>query len=100
MLRIVTEDGIPPESKFREVIWQRLQQLYGELGVSRIGCWVLSYDPELSFSIVRCHHNQVRELRAALATIKYVGHAPILLHVVGISGTIRKTKTLLTALEK
>ncbi len=95
MVRIITEDNSPPEGKFREAIWQQLQQIYGELGVSRIGFWVMSYHPEHHFSIIRCQHNQVRELRAALATIKQIGHTPLLLQVVGISGTIRKAKTLL-----
>ncbi len=100
MLRIITEDPLPPEGKFREAIWQQLQQLYGELGVSRVGFWVMSYNPELFFSIVRCQHNQVRELRAALATITSINHTPILLQVVGMSGTIRKAKTLLPRQEK
>lgn len=100
MIRIITEDSPPPEDKFREAIWHQLQQLYGELGVSRIGFWVMSYHPELLFSIIRCQHNQVRELRAALATITRIGRIPLLLHVQGISGTIRKAKTLLPKLEK
>ncbi|MFX1474298.1 MAG: Rpp14/Pop5 family protein [Promethearchaeota archaeon] len=95
VIRIITEDGPPPEGKFRDAIWHQLQQLYGELGVSRVGFWVMSYHPELRFSIVRCQHNQVRELRAALATITSIGRTPLLLYVQGISGTMRKAKTLL-----
>ena len=88
-----------PEEAFREGLWQQLQQLYGELGVSRTGFWVMIYDSAAHASIIRCQHDQVRELRAALATVTGIRGVPLLLHVVGLSGTINKAKQLIPGLE-
>jgi ribonuclease P/MRP protein subunit POP5 len=89
-VQIHTSHKLPPESNFRNAIWQQLQTLYGELGVSRIGFWLTSYHPKEQSAIIRCQHTQVRPLRAALATITEINSKPLVFHVVGISGTIRK----------
>ncbi len=98
-VRVHTSQKLPSESNFRNAIWQQLQELYGELGVSQIGFWLTSYHPEEKSAIIRCQHTQVRPLRAALATIMQINSIPLLLHVVGISGTIRKAVTHLPELE-
>jgi len=98
-VRLVTEDSPPSDDAFREALWRRLNELYGELGVSRIGFWLVVYDPSLRAAIIRCRHDQVRMVRAALATITHIGESRLILHVVGISGTIRKAKTLIPGME-
>ena len=89
-VQLHTSHNLPPESNFRNAIWQQLQALYGELGVSRIGFWLTSYHPNERSAIIRCQHTQVRPLRAALASITEIDSNPLGFHVVGISGTIRK----------
>jgi len=98
-VRLVTENSPPSDKDFREALWRRLHELYGELGVSRIGFWLVIYNPSLRAAIIRCRHDQVRKVRAALATITHIGKSNLLLHVVGISGTIKKAKTLLSGMK-
>lgn len=98
-VRIHTSKTLPAESDFRNAIWKRLQELYGELGVSSIGFWLTSYVPQKKSAIIRCEHLQVRPLRAALATITEINTKPLLLQVVGISGTIRKILTHLPEID-
>ncbi|MFX1566605.1 MAG: Rpp14/Pop5 family protein [Promethearchaeota archaeon] len=98
-LRVYSSAKLPSETDFRNAIWHQLTQLYGELGVSRIGFWLTSYHPEDSCAIVRCQHTQVRPLRAALATLTQVNSTPVLLHVIGVSGTIRKAVSHLPELD-
>ncbi|MFW9935134.1 MAG: Rpp14/Pop5 family protein [Candidatus Thorarchaeota archaeon] len=98
-IRVHASQEPPSESAFRNAIWQQLQALYGELGVSRIGFWLTSYHPELKYTIIRCEHTQVRPLRAALATILEIDGVPLILQVMGISGTIRKAVSHLPGLE-
>ncbi|MFX1562905.1 MAG: Rpp14/Pop5 family protein [Promethearchaeota archaeon] len=99
VVQLVTEDSMPSEEKFRRVLWTQLQNLYGELGVSKVGFWVVVYHPESKAVVIRCQHDQVRALRATLATITRIGSTSLLLHVVGVSGTIRKAKTLISGLK-
>ncbi len=86
---------LPPESALRSAIWNTLNVLYGELGVSRIGFWLIAYNRQSKSAIIRCQHDQVRPLRAALATLTSINSTPLFFHVVGTSGTIRKALSLL-----
>lgn len=97
-VRILTRDFIPSESEFRTAIWHQLQDLYGELGVSRIGFWLVFYEQDLGLAIIRCQHDQVRPLRAALATVSNIRSTQLLLFIIGVSGTIQKAKTFLPEL--
>ena len=97
-VHVLSEGRLPSEVEYRSAVWQQLQALYGELGVSRIGFWLVIYNGETGESIIRCEHDQVRPLRAALASLTHIGPTMGLLHVKGISGTIRKAKTLLPKL--
>ena len=98
-VQLHSKDELPTESALRNTIWQQLQELYGELGVSRIGFWLIAYHPDSQTAILRCQHDQVTPLRAALATIRTINSIPIVFQVVGISGTIRKAVTLLPDLD-
>ena len=98
-VRLHTKGTLPSESTFRNAFWQQLQELYGELGVSRIGFWLIAYRPESNAAILRCQHDQVQPLRAALAAMTTCDSTPLLFQVVGISGTIRKAVSLLPQLD-
>ena len=98
VVRLHADGRLPSESGFRSAIWHQLQELYGELGVSRIGFWVVAYHPSESTAVLRCQHDQVRLLRAALATLTKIGATSLIIQVVGISGTLRKAVTLLPTL--
>jgi ribonuclease P/MRP protein subunit POP5 len=98
-IRLHTKGKPPSEPNFRNTVWQQLQELYGELGVSRIGFWLIAYHQESHAAILRCQHDQVQPLRAALAAITSCNSTPLLVHVVGISGTIRKVVTLIPELD-
>ena len=98
-VRLHADGSLPSESSFRNAIWHQLQELFGEFGVSRIGFWVVAYHPLESAAVLRCQHDQVRPLRAALATLTTIGTTSLIIQVVGISGTLRKAVTLLPTLE-
>jgi len=98
-IRLLTHQNIPAEPTFRNAIWNQLQRLYGELGMSRIGFWLTAYHPEKQSAIIRCQHTQVRPLRAALATIRQIDSTPLLIHVVGVSGSIKKALAFLPQLD-
>ncbi|MFW9986820.1 MAG: Rpp14/Pop5 family protein [Candidatus Odinarchaeota archaeon] len=98
-VQLYSKGELPTESNFRNTIWQQLQELYGELGVSRIGFWLIAYHLDSQTAILRCQHDQVRPLRAALATIQSSNSTPLIFQVVGISGTIRKAVSLLPDLD-
>jgi RNase P/RNase MRP subunit POP5 len=98
-VRLHADGALPSESSFRNAIWHQLQELYGEFGVSRIGFWVVTYHPSEFSAILRCQHDQVRSLRAALAVVTQIGSTSLIIEIVGLSGTLRKAVTLLPEID-
>ncbi|MBN1454882.1 MAG: hypothetical protein JW945_01320 [Methanomicrobia archaeon] len=74
-------------------IWDSLYALYGDLGASESKLWLIEYHPTedgtRGVGIIRCAHNRVEEVRAALACIHVIDTARIGIRVVKTSGTIK-----------
>ncbi len=74
-------------------IWDSLYALYGDLGASASKLWLIDYQPSddgtRGVGILRCAHDRVEEVRAALACIHAINSASIGIRVVKTSGTIQ-----------
>jgi RNase P/RNase MRP subunit POP5 len=74
-------------------IWDSLYALYGDLGASESKLWLIDYHPSedgtRGVGILRCAHDRVEEVRAALACIHAIDTASIGIRVVKTSGTIK-----------
>ncbi|MGC9444876.1 MAG: Rpp14/Pop5 family protein [Candidatus Methanospirareceae archaeon] len=74
-------------------IWDSLYALYGDLGASESRLWLIDYQPmedgTQGVGILRCAHDRVDEVRAALACIHTVDTASVGIRVVKTSGTIK-----------
>lgn len=81
-----------------EEIRNSIYSLYGDVGASESRIWLIGYEKkkDMGVGILRCAHDKVEEVRAALACIHTVNEARIGIRVIRISGTI-KGATRLTA---
>ncbi|HDS45769.1 MAG TPA: ribonuclease P protein component 2 [Methanomicrobia archaeon] len=74
-------------------IWDSVYALYGELGASESKLWLIEYHPSedgtRGVGILRCAHDRVEEVRAALACIYAIDTASIGIRVIKTSGTIK-----------
>ena len=74
-------------------IWDSLYALYGDLGASESKLWLIEYQPSedgtQGVGILRCAHNHVEEVRAALACIHAIDTARVGIRIVKTSGTIK-----------
>ena len=72
-------------------IWHSLLNLLGELGAAEADLWVARniYDEKRQIGIIRCSHEKVEQVRAALALIERIGDVRIIVKVLGISGSIK-----------
>ena len=77
-----------------DALWQSSLALFGETGASKFSLWVPFnlYDREKKRGIVKCSHTSVEEVRAAIAAIRQIGNEPVILHVLGVTGTILSAK--------
>jgi ribonuclease P/MRP protein subunit POP5 len=75
-------------------IWHSLLNLLGELGAAEADLWIVRdiYDEKRQIGIIRCSHDKVENVRAALALIERIGDTRITVKVLGISGSIKAAR--------
>ena len=108
---IVFEAFCSHEIIFKELtsaIWREIDTLYGEYGTSKAGLWLMSLErgsleklPEsvrdsatiLRYKgILRTNHRNTDLVRTALAFITEINGKSTLIHVLGISGTLKAAR--------
>ncbi|MEM7824044.1 MAG: Rpp14/Pop5 family protein [Candidatus Aenigmatarchaeota archaeon] len=80
--------------EFTEVIntiWFSVIGLLGELGAAETHLRVIkdSWNPEKQIGLLRVSHTTVEPVRAALALASRIGDTPVIIRVLGVSGTIK-----------
>ncbi len=81
-------------SDLTNALWHSILNFLGELGASEAEIWLVKnlYDDKKQAGILRCSHNYVEKIRAALSLIDRIGDIRVVIKVLGVSGTIRATK--------
>lgn len=82
------------EMDVNNAIWNSALNFLGDLGAAKASLFVLKgiYTPENKIGMVRCSHTAVEHVRTALALVTRVGEEPVIIEVLGISGTIKAAK--------
>ena len=82
------------ELEVNGAIYQSVLNLLGELGMAEASVFILRgiYTPDKKIGLIRCSHTAVEHVRAALALASRVGEEPIMIEVLGISGTIKAAR--------
>ena len=91
--QVVSEKKIPFSDLINAMLHSVLNFL-GELGTSQSNIWIIrnTWDEEKSMGLVRCNHTSIEQVRAALALVQRVGDTPVVIKVLGVSGTIRAAR--------
>ncbi len=94
----ISEWGIDKWTLLSE-IRDSIFSLYGDVGASESNIRLIEYanaeDTDGGMGILRCAHDKVEEVRAALACIHSANEARLSIRVIGISGTIKGATRLL-----
>ena len=94
----ISERGIDKWTLLSE-IRDSIFSLYGDVGASESKIRLIEYanaeDRDGGMGILRCAHDKVEEVRAALACIHSADEARLSIRVIGISGTIKGATRLL-----
>ena len=75
-----------------KAVWDTVLRFLGESGASRTSLWLMDWSDEKQNGILKVNHNSVDEVRAALALLKDINKENCIPHVLGVSGTIKKSK--------
>ncbi len=87
----VISDAKVDSSDVTNAIWFGLIGLLGELGTADAQIRIIrdSWNAEKQTGLLRVSHNAVEAVRAALAFASRIGDTPVIIRVLGVSGTIR-----------
>lgn len=80
------EDSIS-KNELSSAIWREALSLFGDVGTSDLGITLLEFDGNQG--LLRCNHEAVEKVRAALASLHNVKGSRAVLRVTGVSGTIK-----------
>ena len=87
-LAIYIEGARPSgQDELEELIYSSLLRLFGEIGASKAFFKIISYDEGGGIAIIRCGHECLGLIRAALTAITDIRGRPTALHVIDVSGT-------------
>lgn len=75
-------------------IWHSVLNFLGELETSKARIKIIKdcYEEKKQMGIIRCSHEHVENVRAAIALIQRIGDSRAIFKVLGVSGSIKVTK--------
>ncbi len=76
-------------------VWSSMLSFLGELGSSHAKVWFIHniYDDRTQRGVIKCSHDSVEHVRAALSLIQIVGETKCIVKIVGVTGTIKSAKS-------
>ncbi len=87
---IISSQKIPFQD-LSNAMWHAILNYMGEVGASDAGAWIMKneWNEEKQTGMIKCSHTAVEKIRSALALLNRVGDVPVIIRVIGISGTIK-----------
>ncbi len=87
-LKVVSDQPVS-ERSVMDTVWNAVLKLFGEYGASQANLSLMRYDPKRKFAVFRCSHVAIEKVRASIASITEINGEPVVIHVLGVSGTLR-----------
>ncbi|HUU77865.1 MAG TPA: RNase P subunit p30 family protein [candidate division Zixibacteria bacterium] len=95
LFEILSEKPIEiTQKQFEEYLWESFTNLFGSVGSSRAGLFIIKFNPEKNYGILRCSHLALNALRASLATINQINDIKVIIHIMKVSGTIKSLESI------
>lgn len=80
------------EEDLKTAVWNAVSRLFGEYGASRAGLVLIEYDETKNYAVWRCENVALELARASLASITEINSKPAMIHVSGVSGTLKSLR--------
>ena len=87
-LKVISDEPVN-ERPVMDAVWNAVLKLFGEYGASQANLRLMEADPQRNSVVVRCFHVALEMVRASIASITEINGKPAVIHVVGVSGTLR-----------
>jgi len=79
---------------FVSAFWSSILNFLGEQGTSEANIWIIKnlYEVKQQRGVIKCRHDYVEYIRTALMLIQIIGETKAVVHVLGVTGTIKSAK--------
>ena len=91
--QVVSENKVSFD-EMKTSIWHSILNFLGEYGSSQASAWIskTAYDDNKQIGLMRCSHEFVEEIRAALSLVERIGDIRVVIKVLGVSGTMKAAR--------
>jgi RNase P/RNase MRP subunit POP5 len=72
-----------------DAVWNAVLRLFGEVGASQAGLFLVRFDAKTRVGVLRCFHTALPMIRAAVASITKIGEVKAAVHVLRVAGTLK-----------
>jgi len=72
-----------------DAIWNAVLRLFGEVGASSAGLYLIRFDENANSAVLRCSHKALPMVKAAIASITQIGNERAVIHVLRVSGSLK-----------
>ncbi len=87
-LRVESDQNVN-ERDLMDAVWSAVLKLFGEYGASQTNLRFIKHELERSYMVIHCSHLALENVRASIASITEIQGKPAVVHVIGVSGTLR-----------
>ncbi len=93
---VIIEEDTPLEviSVFNSIS-RSILSLYGEIEASQSGIWLIEFDAETCYGILRCTSKSLDKVQTAMAIVSSIDNRPTIIRLLKTSGTIRSLRSAL-----
>lgn len=82
-------EGTFDRNTVSDALWTAVLRLFGEVGVSQAGLFLVEFDSEKMSAVLRCSHRALPNVKAAIASVTKIGGQPAAIHVSRVSGSLK-----------
>jgi len=88
-LKVESEEGGVDQRAVSDAVWNTVLRLFGEVGCSQTGLYLVHFDEKKEYAVLRCSHKALPMVKAAIASITKIDNKPTAIHVLRVSGSIK-----------
>jgi len=93
LFKIITEENFKfSKEDLIKSIWSSIWRYFGMKEANKIGLWLVEFDLEKKYGILRCSHKTKESLITALCLITEINNTRVILSTLKTSGTIKSLK--------
>lgn len=92
----VVSQGKHDKKSVMKAVWDIVFESIGTFGAAESAFWVIDFDEKSQTGIVRCTNKGLDTIRACLALLGNISNKKAFIHIIKVTGTIKKAGILRT----